>query len=138
MGTWLFWPLLVGVVIDGIQLWHFFSFLLKILSEFIFFFNILDAICLFFYSWTPLRRISKYQQYQSFIGGLLLLSMYDIEESFFIGHQNVLHYWQNFLTSRSGIAKCNCIDYSRNPPIMDKNHWPLGIRYCGSQLYFIW
>ena len=99
-----------------------FSFFLKISSEFIFFFNILDAICLFFYSWTPLRRISKYRQYQSFIGGLLLLSTYDIQKSFFIGHQNVLHYWQNFLTSRSGIAKCNCTDYSRNPPIINKNH----------------
>ena len=94
---------------------------------------------LFVYSFTvgPHYEESQSTNNINFIGGLLLLSIYDIGESFFIGHQNVLHYWQNFLTSRSGIAKCNCIDYSRNPPIMDKNHWPLEIRYCGVQLYFI-
>ena len=44
----------------------------------------------------------------SIFGGFLLLPIYEIKEISFMGNKNCFHYRWNYVTSGSGIARCDC------------------------------
>ena len=37
------------------------------------------------------------------------MPIYEIKENLLIGLKNYFHYWQNYVTSGSGIAGCDCM-----------------------------